>query len=469
MLLLLLLVTAVLPSSGQNASGTVNSDGVCECSVILPDNTFPVQRMEYLERTSWQLNISVQQEINKVKQYAQTLSVHKAKLLNLTQRVERIETGGSYTQLDFELLKLEIQELVSLTNQLKVTVNGSDTIINQLYMEIENISRTVNKLESYDKLNVLAIRREITSLRKRLSDCEKHQVPTPQPIDYGSCNHGGLLNVSEPFVTQLNWLGFNYKFGGWGKDPTPLPSEKQLYWVAPLVNEQRLDTFRVYSSYDDLLLYRNPIEKKLVIPGRYPNYGNTAQGSGMVLYNNTLYYNCYNTRDMCRVNVDTGTVQRVTLVDAVFNNRFSYQGVKFQDMDFAVDETGLWVIYSTDENAGNMVISKINTTSFTVERTWVTRQFKPGVSNAFMICGVLYAIRPVSTRVEEIFYTFDTRTGEEGTIAVKMNKVMEILQSVSYNPSDHKLYVYNDGYQVTYDVVFKYNLTYSHLLQHSTN
>ncbi|XP_059807034.1 olfactomedin-4-like [Hypanus sabinus] len=378
------------------------------------------------------------------------------KLRNLTQRVERIETGGSYTQLDFELLKLEIQELVSLTNQLKLTINGSNTIIDQLYMEIQNMSIIVHQLESYDKNNVLQIRKEITALKERLAECEKNQVPTTPPsIDYGSCNHGGILNVTEPFVTQLNWLGFSYKFGGWGKDPSPLPSEKQLYWVAPLVNEQRLDTFRVYSSYDDLLLYKNPIEKTLVIPGRYPNYGNTGQGSGMVLYNNTLYYNCYNTRDMCRVNVDTGTVQRVTLADAVYNNRFSYQGVKFQDMDFAVDETGLWVIYSTDENAGNMVIGKINTTSFTVERTWVTRQFKPGVTNAFMVCGVLYAIRPVSTRVEEIFYTFDTRTGEEGTLAIKMDKVMEILQSVSYNPSDHKLYVYNDGYQVTYDVIFK--------------
>ncbi|XP_051900027.1 olfactomedin-4-like [Pristis pectinata] len=460
-ILLLLLIVAVLEPSAQISipkavNGTVNSDGVCVCTVILPDDTFPVEKMEYLEATTTDLSISVQSEISKVQQYAQIISMHTVKLLNLTQRVESIETGSSYTQLDFELLKLEIQELVSLTTQLKVTINGSNTIIEQLYKEIENISLIVHQLESYDKNNVLQIRKEIAALKERLAECEKNQAATnPPPIDYGSCNHGGPLNVTEPFVTQLNWRGFSYKFGGWGRDPSPLPPKEDLYWVAPLANEQRLDTFRLHSSYDDLLLYKNPIEKTLVIPGRYRNYRNTAQGSGMVLYNNSLYYNCYNTRDMCRFNVDTGAVERETLVDAAFNNKFSYQGVKYQDMDFAVDETGLWVIYSTEQNAGNMVISKINTTSFTVERTWVTKQFKPGVTNTFMICGVLYAIRPVSTRMEEIFYTFDTRTGVEGRVAIKMDKVMETIQSVSYNPSDHKLYVYNDGYQVTYDVMFQ--------------
>ncbi|XP_067875234.1 olfactomedin-4-like isoform X2 [Heterodontus francisci] len=457
MLFLLFIVATVPPSFGDHVNGTINSDGVCVCSVILPDNSFPVEKVEYLEKTSQELSISIQHEISKVQQYTRTLSVHTAKLVNLTRRVERMETGGSYTQLDFELLKLEIRELVALTNQLKVSFNGSNSIIDQLYSEIANISRTVIQLESFDKHNVLAIRRQVAMLRKRLQDCEEnHVAPTLAPIDYGSCEHNGLLNITDPFVIQLNWKGFLYKFGGWGKDPAPVSSKKEVYWVAPLNTDgRRLDTFRLLSSHDDLLLYKNPIDKSLVISGRYPNYRNTAQGSGMVLYKNFLYYNCYNSREMCRVNIDTNAVERQTLKDAAYNNRFSYAGVTYQDMDFSVDETGLWIIYSTDANAGNIVISKINVTSFTVEKTWVTSQYKPGVTNAFIICGTLYAIRPVSTRTEEIFYTFDTRTGEEGRIGIKMQKVMEKLQSVSYNPSDHKLYVYNDGYQVTYDVIFK--------------
>ncbi|XP_051900029.1 olfactomedin-4-like [Pristis pectinata] len=453
-ILLLLLIVAVLEPSAQISipkavNGTVNSEGVCVCTVILPDDTFPVEKMEYLEATTTELSISVQSEISKVQQYAQIISMHTVKLLNLTQRVESIETGGSYTQLDFELLKLEIQELVSLTTQLKVTINGSNTIIEQLYKEIENISLIVRQLESYDKNNVLQIRKEITALKERLAECEKNQAATnPPPIDYGSCKHDGLINITEPFVTQLNWLGSSYRYGAWGKDPTPVSTKKELYFVMPSSNEREFATFRLHPSYDDLLLYKNGISKTF-------GYYDKAQGSGMVLYNNSLYYNCYNSRQMCRFNVDTGTIEKWTLTNAAYNNRFSYQSVNYQDMDFSVDETGLWVIYSTEQNAGNMVISKINTTLFTVERTWVTKQFKPGVTNAFMICGVLYAIKPVSTKQEEIFYTFDTRTGVEGRVAIKMDKVMETIQSVSYNPSDHKLYVFNDGYQLTYDVIFQ--------------
>ncbi|XP_059496887.1 olfactomedin-like [Stegostoma tigrinum] len=160
----------------------------------------------------------------------------------------------------------------------------------------------------------------------------------------------------------------------------------------------------------------------------------------MVLYNNSLYYNCYNSRDMCRYNIDTGRVQRETLRGAAFNNRHSYAGIAYQNMDFAVDETGLWIIYCPEANAGNAVIGKINVTTFTVEKTWVTKLFKPSVTNAFMICGVLYAIRPVSPQSEEIFYTFDTRTGQQGMVSIKMSKIIEQLQSVNYNIADHKVW-----------------------------
>ncbi|XP_078097176.1 olfactomedin-4-like [Mustelus asterias] len=451
MLSLLLIAAAVLPSNGNNVNGSVNSDGVCVCSVILPDNSFPVEKVEYLETAYQELSINVQREISKVQEYTRTLSVHTSKLLNLTRRVEVVENGHSYTELDFELLKLEIREMLSLTSQLKISLNGSNSVIDRLYSEIMNMSQVVNQLESLDKNNVLAIRREIAALRKRLQDCEEQRdSQTPASIDYGSCDHNGLLNVSNPVVIQLNYRGFSYKYGGWGKDPAPPSSKKDVYWVAPLeTNARTFYYYRLYSSHDDLLLYTNEISKSVT--------RNPGQGSGMVLYNNSMYYNCYNSRYMCRVNIDTNTVQTQTLTGAAYNNRFSYTGVTYQDIDFAVDESGLWVIYSPEDKVGYAAISKINVTSFTLERTWVTRLFKPSVTNAFLICGVLYAIRPVDLRSEEIFYTFDTRTGEEGKLSIKMDKVMEKLQNVNYNPSDHKLYVYNDGYQLTYDVTFKPN------------
>ncbi|XP_065436612.1 olfactomedin-4-like, partial [Chrysemys picta bellii] len=203
---------------------------------------------------------------------------------------------------------------------------------------------------------------------------------------------------------------------------------------------------RLHNSYDDLLLLKNARELKI-------QYG---EGSGTAVYNNFMYYNVYNSRDMGKLDLNTNKLAvRKTLPNAAYGNRFSYAGVGWQDMDFVVNESGLWVIYSTEDNTGNIMISKLNETTLDVLHTWNTRQYKPSISNAFIICGVLYATRPVNTRKEEIFYTYNTDTEQEGKISIIMDKMLETIQSINYNPSDRVLYVYNDGYLVKYNLIFQ--------------
>ncbi|KAG9464802.1 hypothetical protein GDO78_019363, partial [Eleutherodactylus coqui] len=207
-----------------------------------------------------------------IQSYQASLTGYLQRLTNLTRRVEIMETGGiSYTQLDFELLKLEMKQIETLVIELRESMDGSNTLVEALYLEVHNISIMVNQLESYDKNNVLVVRREIASLRKRLEDCEKNQHNgTLPPVNYGSCDHGGLVNISKPFVVQLNWLGFSYRFGGWGKDFCS-GANQDAYWVAPLNTDARMmNTLRFYSAYDNLLLYKGATEKVLT---KNPSYG----------------------------------------------------------------------------------------------------------------------------------------------------------------------------------------------------
>ncbi|XP_063289456.1 olfactomedin-4-like [Pelobates fuscus] len=434
----------------QYSTGSLDENGVCHCTVILPDSTFPADRIEYLEIYNYNMSISVQQQITKINSYELMVTVYIEKLKDLTKRVEIMETGGlTYTELDFELVKLEIREMESLILELKISLNGSNAIVEALYVEIHNISILVNQLESYDKNNVLVIRREIVALQKRLQECQDHVNATPlPPVDIGSCEHGGLVNISKPFTVQLNWLGFSYKYGGWGKD-SAMGANQQLHFLAPLQTDGRImNMFRTYSSRDDLLLYKTHSEKSL----SSNNYG---QGGGVIMYNNYLYFNCYNSRNLCKLNLQNYVITRVALTDSTYNNRFSYFTTTWQDIDLAGDENGLWVIYSTEQNKGNFVISKLNENSFAIQKTWSTSQYKPAATNAFMVCGVLYATRALDTRTEEIFYMYDTKTGKGGHLSIRFNKMMENIQSLSYNPNDHKLYMYNDGYLVTYDLLFQ--------------
>ncbi|KFP22477.1 Olfactomedin-4, partial [Egretta garzetta] len=421
------------PKLFANVSGSVDDKGTCQCSVYLPDTTFPVKKAEQLEITARMLLEKFERELSQVRKYSAMIELYQQQIFNLTVRVKHMEKSSvSYSELDFQLLKVEISDLERLVTQLKSSLGGSNVIVEQIYLEITNLTVLVNELESLDKNNVLE---------------SKHKTIVPPYFPPGTCIHRGLLNVSQPYIVKLNWRGFSYKYGSWGRDYSPSNPEKEVYWVAPLNTDGRyLEYYRIYSSFDNLLLFKPMYESRIA-------YG---EGSGVALYNNYLYYHAYSSRDMVKHNLKTNTmVLRKELPDAVTNNRFSYAGVSWQDIDFAVDESGLWVIYSTENSMGNIVISKLNETTLDVLNTWQTRQYKPSVSNAFMLCGVLYATRPMNTRKEEIFYMFDTSTGQEGRISIIMDKKLDTIQSIDYNPTDQRLYVYNDGYLLRYDATFQ--------------
>ncbi|XP_040179186.1 olfactomedin-4-like [Rana temporaria] len=445
-------VTLTQSLISESGSGFLDENGVCYCTVNLPNTTFPADRFEKLEIANRNLTITVEKEITKIYIYQSTLIVYIEQLKNLTKRVEIMENGGhSYTELDFELIKLEIKEMEILIVQLKESFNGSNVIIEILYQEIRNISIIVNQLEIYDKNNVLVIRRELEALKKRLEDCEKNNTKPSYPSlpspDIGTCVDGQMINnISEPFVVQLNWRGSGYFYGGWGRDSLP-GADQNVQWVSPLNDARIMNYLYTYPSYNDLTLYTG--HKSRVFSSA--EYG---EGGGMILYNNMLYYHCYNTLNICKYDLTKNVITRAALPGATYANRFSYSYAAWQDIDFSADEEGLWVIYSTEQNVGNFVISKLNDTSLAVLQTWHTSQYKPGVSNAFMVCGVLYATRALSTTKEEIFYMYDTKTNEEGKLSVPFIKRKEKVQSLSYNPNDHRLYMYNDGFLVHYDITF---------------
>ncbi|PIO25432.1 hypothetical protein AB205_0097830 [Aquarana catesbeiana] len=388
----------------------------------------------------------------KIHSYESRVIVYMEQLKGLTRRVEAMEKGGlSYTELDFELIKLEIKEMENIILQLKTSLNGSNVIVDTLYQEISNISVMVSQLEVYDNNNVLVIRREIAELQKRLEECQqnnsKPNLPSLPPAHYGTCDHGHIVNISKPYVVQQNLLGASYKSGGWGKDSL-LGADQNTFWVAPLSTDIRtMNYIYRYASYNDLLLYKYTASANLI----GSNYG---QGAGMIMYNNTMYYNCHNSNNLCKSNMKTNVVERLALRDATYNNRFSYSSTPWQDIDLAADEEGLWVIYATEKEGGKIVIGKLVANTLEVKQTWSTSLYKPGVTNAFMVCGVLYATRIYRTKMEEIFYMYDTKTGKEENLSIPIEKMMDTMHSLSYNPNDHKLYMYSEGFLFTYDLTF---------------
>ncbi|XP_028717408.1 olfactomedin-4-like [Peromyscus leucopus] len=455
----LLLLPLVLPGQPQlvrSALNSVDESGTFQCVVHLPNNSIFLQQLEQLQSTLQDLIGKYEQQLSRAKEYAYTTEDQDSQTLELSPMLESKNPGVTMSQYDnpsFNLLRLELEGAQELAAQLqaKAGVSGATELLQQLQNQVTNASLTLKLLADSDYQSFRTLQEEVDILEGRLSECEREKEQEQSssysgpPLAPGSCTHGGLQKVSRPLVLKLNWRGLSYKAGAWGRDSAPNPTSS-LYWVSPLRADGRyFDYYRLHRSYDDLLLLKHYEQWKM-------GYGD---GSGNTVYKNFMYFNYYGTRDMAKVDLSSNTlVLRRPLPGATYNNRFSYASVPWTTFDFAGDEKGLWVLYATEESKGNLVISRLNDSTLEVEQTWYTSQYKPALSGAFMACGVLYALRSLSTRQEEIFYAYDTTTSQEHHLSILLDKMLETLHGINYCPWDHKLYVYNDGFLINYDLTF---------------
>ena len=98
------------------------------------------------------------------------------------------------------------------------------------------------------------------------------------------------------------------------------------------------------------------------------------------------------------------------------------------------------------------------------EGTWETSFDKRLASNAFMACGVLYAVRSVFQDDEGqsesrgggdmVVYAFDTSRGRELPVRIPFPNPYQYISSVDYNPRDNQLYVWNNYYVLRYPLQF---------------
>ncbi|KAF4084273.1 hypothetical protein AMELA_G00126710 [Ameiurus melas] len=431
-----------------NVTGTVGEFGQCICKVFLPDTTFPADRVDVVQISSNKLTAEVEVHINKVIYIKAELVILLSELSNLTTRVEILGSGpDKYIKLEFDLLRVELREFESLITHLKTSLNSSSPIFDSLYNEILNMSLTVDQLESYDKSNLEVIRLEFIKLQKKLEKCtDEHDNFSNAAV--GSCKHGGILKISKPVVSQLNAdLSGSYLYGGWGKDSNPVPGSENIYWYSAF-SSTLLSRIRVYSDYYKLIM-RQPMKTHELHTSRDWR----GLGNNYIVRGNTLYYQFREPFSMGKYNMTSQTAQYRVVPKA--SNRFSYQYSASQNLDFAADENGLWVMYATEETKGKLVLGKIDEAAFALTEVWETSIFKQSVTNAFMICGVLYATRSIDTQTEEIFYTYNTHTRQDSYVSIQYEKFQDFYVNLDYNPRDQKLYMFNNGYYVSYNVKFK--------------
>ncbi|XP_077363429.1 myocilin-like [Festucalex cinctus] len=178
-----------------------------------------------------------------------------------------------------------------------------------------------------------------------------------------------------------------------------------------------------------------------------------VESTGATMYCGSLYYQRKRSRTLIRYDLASETLaSRRNLPHAGFHGQYPYSWEGYIDIDLAVDEQGLWAIYSTSKAKGAIVLSQLDTESLEVKRSWETKIRKNSVANAFMVCGRLYTVASYTAANTTINHVFDTATKASRDLSVTFKNKYRYNSMVDYNHTQRKLFAWDNFYMVTYDV-----------------
>ncbi|ELK27773.1 Myocilin [Myotis davidii] len=282
---------------------------------------------------------------------------------------------------------------------------------------------------------------EIERLRRGECPHARSTSPDVPPGSREGC--GELVWVGEP-VTLRTAETITGKYGVWMRDPKPVyPYTQETTW--------RIDTvgtgIRQVFEYSLLSQFLQGYPSKVHVLPR------PLESTGAVVYGGSLYFQAAESRTVVRYELTTETVKaEKDIPGAGYHGQFPYSWGGYTDMDLAVDESGLWVIYSTEEAKGAIVLSRLNPESLEREQTWETNIRKQSVANAFVICGTLYTVSSYSSPDATVNFAYDTGTGSSKALAIPFKNRYKYSSMIDYNPLGKKLFAWDNFNMVTYDV-----------------
>ncbi|CAH2311623.1 noelin-3 isoform X2 [Pelobates cultripes] len=438
LLLLLTLLALLEPSKTQISpregwqvySSAQDPDGRCICTVVAPEQNLCsrdakskqlrqlLEKVQNMSQSIEVLNLRTQRDF----QYVQKM---ENQMKGLKAKFRQIEEDRK-TQLTrhFQDLKEKMDELLPLIPVLEQYKTDA-RLITQFKEEIRNLTGILTTIQhEIGAFDYEDLHQRVLGLETRLRECMKKLT----------C--GKLMKITGPVTVKAS----GPRFGAWMTDPTASEKNNRVWYMEGFTINK---VVREYKSMADFITGAE--SRTYTLPVKWA-------GTSHLVYNGSLFFNKYQSNIIIKYSFGTGKVlaQR-SLDNAGFNNVYPYTWGGHSDIDLMADEFGLWAVYATNQNAGNIVISQLRQDTLEVVKTWVTGYPKRSAGESFMICGTLYVTNSHLTGAK-VHYSYSTKSSSYEYTDIPFHNQYFHISMLDYNARDRALYAWNNGHQVLFNV-----------------
>ncbi|XP_061775704.1 noelin-3-like isoform X1 [Nerophis ophidion] len=423
----------IRPKEGwQVYSSAQDADGRCMCTVVAPGQTLCSRDAKGRQ---------LRQLLEKVQNMSQSIQVLNLRTQRDFQYIMRLESQlkglrSKFRQIDSDrktLANKNFQELKDKMDSLRPLIpvleqyKTDARLISQFKDEIRNLSGVLLEVqEEMGTFDYEELHQRVLSLETRLRSC----------MSKLTC--GKLMKITGPLTVKTSGT----RFGAWMTDPqASFKNRKRQVWYMDGYTNNKI--VKEYKSMGDFI--SGAESRTYTLPFKWA-------GTNHVVYNGSLYYNKMQSNIIVRYSLETGrVVTQRALESAGFHNVYPYTWGGFSDIDLMADELGLWAVYATNQNAGNIVVSRLNPDTLQVLSTWNTEYSKRNAGEAFMICGTLYVTNSHLTGAK-VYYAYSTKTSSYEYTDIPFHNQYFHMSMLDYNARERALYGWNNGHQVLFNV-----------------
>uniref|UniRef100_A0A8C1BXF5 Olfactomedin 3a n=2 Tax=Cyprinus carpio TaxID=7962 RepID=A0A8C1BXF5_CYPCA len=433
--LLFLIVFGLYPSmtigpkeGWQVYSSAQDADGRCICTVVAPEQNLCsrdaksrqlrqlLEKVQNMSQSIEVLNLRTQRDF----QYVMKMENQMKGLRTKFRQIE--EDRKTIMARNFKELKDrmdELQPLIPVLEQYKTDAK----LISQFKEEIRNLSAVLTGIqEELGAYDYEQLYQRVLSLDSRLRNC----------MSKLTC--GKLMKISGPVTIKTSGTRLMNVLITYTRFPPGV-------WYMDTYTNSKV--VREYKSIADFI---SGLESRTYyLPFKWA-------GTNHVVYNGSLYYNKEQSNIIVKYSFETGRVLAQRALEyAGFHNVYPYTWGGFSDIDLMADELGLWAVYATNQNAGNIVISQLEPQTIEVLQTWNTEYSKRNAGESFMICGTLYITNSHLTGAK-VYYSYNTKTSTYEYMDIPFHNQYFHISMLDYNARERALYAWNNGHQVIFNV-----------------